>query len=95
MKRAIALVASVGLIFALAPAAQAELTGGIWKIKTDSVSLNLGGVSPHVEKTSSADRLWFASPAALPDPVMVVDCSESGSCTRQTLHHDLEQMQQS
>ncbi len=85
MKRAIALVASVGLIFALAPAAQAELTGGIWKIKTDSVSLNLGGVSPHVEKTSSGDRLWFASPAALPDPVMVVDCSEAGSCTRQTL----------
>ncbi len=85
MKRAIALVASVGLIFALAPAAQAELTGGIWKINTDSVNLNLGGVSPHVEKTSSGDRLWFASPAALPDPIMVVDCSESGSCTRQTL----------
>lgn len=85
MKRFIAFAAVLGLTLTSFPSATAEIMGGVWKIKTDSVSLNLGGVSPHVEKTSTGDRIWFASPAALPDPIMVVDCSESGSCTRQTL----------
>jgi hypothetical protein len=50
------------------------------------VTLNLKGVSPYVEKTSAGlDRIWFASPDALPDPIMIVDCNDSGTCTRQTL----------
>ena len=66
--------------------ANAELTGGTWTLTTESVTLNLRGVSPYVEKTAAGlDRIWFASPDALPDPVMVVDCNESGSCARQTL----------
>ena len=85
MKKAIAIASISAVIFSMTPSAQAELTGGTWKITTDSVSLNLGGVSPHVEKTANGDRVWFASPAALPDPIMVVDCNESGACTRQTL----------
>jgi hypothetical protein len=78
---AVALATSISIL----PGAQAELTGGSWKLTTESVNLNLGGVSPHVEKLVSGDRIWFASPAALPDPIMVVDCNESGSCVRQTL----------
>ena len=78
---AIALATSISPI----PTAQAELTGGIWKFTPESVNLNLGGVSPYVEKVAGGDRIWFASPAALPDPIMVVDCNEAGSCTRQTL----------
>ena len=66
--------------------ANAELTGGTWTLTTESVTLNLRGVSPYVEKTAAGlDRIWFASPDALPDPVMAVDCNESGSCARQTL----------
>ena len=66
--------------------ANAELTGGTWTLTTESVTLNIRGVSPYVEKTAAGlDRIWFASPDALPDPVMVVDCNESGSCARQTL----------
>ena len=66
--------------------ANAELTGGTWTLTTESVTLNLRGVSPYVEKTAAGlDRIWFASPDALQDPVMVVDCNESGSCARQTL----------
>ena len=66
--------------------ANAELTGGTWTLTTESVTLTLRGVSPYVEKTAAGlDRIWFASPDALPDPVMAVDCNESGSCARQTL----------
>ena len=56
-----------------------------WTLTQDNVSLNLKGVSPYVEKLSSgADRLYFASEAALPDPIMVMDCVES-SCTRKSI----------
>jgi hypothetical protein len=85
MRKALAIASFIGLFLSVAPTATAEMTGGVWKIKADSVSLNLGGVSPHVEKTATGDRIWFASPAALPDPIMVVDCDESGACVRQTL----------
>ncbi|MSZ67858.1 MAG: hypothetical protein F2712_04230, partial [Actinobacteria bacterium] len=30
-----------------------------WALAEDSVSLGLTGVSPHVERTGNADRLWY------------------------------------
>ncbi len=76
-------------IFFLTPVSNttaAPLSGVTWTFTTDNVNLGLSGVSPYVEKLSSGlDRLYFASPLALPDPIMVVDCTDSGSCTRQTL----------
>jgi hypothetical protein len=87
MKRFIALFSA--LIVAsglLLNSASAEQTGGTWTFTPENINLNLKGVSPYVEKTATGlDRIWFASPDALPDPVMVVDCNESGACTRQTL----------
>ena len=87
MKRLIALVSAVVLGSSLLMnSANAELTGGTWTLTTESVNLNLKGVSPYVEKTTTGlDRIWFASPDALPDPIMITDCTESGACTRQTL----------
>ena len=87
MKRSIALLSAVVLSSGLlVNAANAELTGGTWTLTTESVNLNLKGVSPYVEKTAAGlDRIWFASPDALPDPIMIVDCNDSGTCTRQTL----------
>ena len=87
MKRLIAAFSALVLTSSLLMnSANAELTGGTWTLTTESVTLNLRGVSPYVEKTAAGlDRIWFASPDALPDPVMVVDCNESGSCARQTL----------
>ena len=87
MKRYLALVAAFALSAGvLVSPATAQISGGTWTLTTESVNLNLKGVSPYVEKTSSGlDRLWFASPDALPDPIMVVDCTEAGTCTRQTL----------
>jgi hypothetical protein len=57
-----------------------------WEFKTDSVNLNLKGVSPYAEKLSTGDdRLYFPSPNALPDNIMVTDCNTSGFCTRKSL----------
>ncbi len=57
----------------------------VWTLTEDNVSLNLKGVSPYVEKlTSGADRLYFASESALPDPIMVMDCSDA-NCTRKSI----------
>ena len=56
-----------------------------WTLTQDNVNLNLKGVSPYVEKLSSgADRLYFASESALPDPIMVMDCNEA-NCTRKSI----------
>ena len=87
MKRLIALFSAVVLSSTLLMSlANANQTGGTWTFAPENINLNLRGVSPYVEKTASGlDRIWFASPDALPDPVMVVDCNEAGSCVRQTL----------
>jgi hypothetical protein len=87
MKRLIALFSAVALSSTLLMSlANANQTGGTWTFTPENINLNLRGVSPYVEKTASGlDRIWFASPDALPDPVMVVDCNEAGSCVRQTL----------
>ena len=87
MRRLIALLSIISLACTLLMTpATAQIKGGTWNLTTESLSLNLIGVSPYVERTSAGlDRIWFPSEAALPDPVMVVDCSEAGVCTRQTL----------
>jgi len=87
MKRLIALFSAVVLSSTLLMSlANANQTGGTWTFTPENINLNLRGVSPYVEKAASGlDRIWFASPDALPDPVMVVDCNEAGSCVRQTL----------
>jgi len=87
MKRLIAVFSALVLSSTLLiNAANAELKGGTWTLATESLNLNLKGVSPYVEKTSSGlDRIWFSTPDALPDPIMITDCTDAGVCTRQTL----------
>lgn len=56
-----------------------------WTFTQDNVNLNLQGVSPYAEKLSNgADRIYFASESALPDPIMVMDCIDS-NCTRKSI----------
>jgi hypothetical protein len=49
-----------------------------WSLAEDSVSLSLTGVSPHVERTGSADRLWYPGGLA---GTAVADCNDAGACT--------------
>ena len=49
-----------------------------WALAEDSVSLGLTGVSPHVERTGNADRLWYPGGLA---GTAVADCNDAGACT--------------
>ena len=49
-----------------------------WALAEDAVSLGLTGVSPHVERTGSADRLWYPGGLA---GTSVADCNDAGACT--------------
>ena len=49
-----------------------------WAFTDDSANLGLSGVSPHVERTGSVDRLWYSGG---PQGTAVADCNSSGSCT--------------
>lgn len=47
-----------------------------WGLTEDAVSLGLTGVSPHVERTGNADRLWYPSLAG----TVASDCTDAGAC---------------
>ena len=61
--------------FAQVPTASAVVE---WGLTEDAVSLGLTGVSPHVERTGNADRLWYPGGLA---GTAVADCSDAGACT--------------
>jgi hypothetical protein len=48
-----------------------------WALAEDAVSLGLTGVSPHVERTGNADRLWYPGGLA---GTAVADCNDAGAC---------------
>ena len=60
--------------------AQVPTAGAVveWGLTEDAVSLGLTGVSPHVERTGSADRLWYPGGLA---GTAVADCTDAGACT--------------
>ena len=64
----------------LAGLAQAPTAGAVveWALTEDAVSLGLTGVSPHVERTGNADRLWYPGGLA---GTAVADCNDAGTCT--------------
>ena len=49
-----------------------------WALAEDAVSLSMTGVSPHVERTGNADRLWYPGGLA---GTAVADCNDAGACT--------------
>ncbi len=48
-----------------------------WVLNEDGVTLNITGVSPHVERTASADRIWYPTLAG----TIVADCTDAGACS--------------
>lgn len=59
--------------------AQVPTAGAVveWALTEDAVSLGLTGVSPHVERTGNADRLWYPGGLA---GTAVADCNDAGAC---------------
>lgn len=55
-----------------------------WELKDDSVSLGMNGVSPHVEKTASGDRVFRSD--MVPAGTAVSMCNDAGSCSSETLN---------
>lgn len=49
-----------------------------WELIDDPVSLGMTGVSPHVEKTSTGDRVWRSDG---PSGTVVSLCNDAGLCT--------------
>lgn len=76
---AIAASTLVGAIF-IAPAQAAFAKS--WSFSEDSVSLGLRGVSPHVQKTPTGDRLWRSD--MVPTGTAVTMCDSRGNCTQET-----------
>jgi hypothetical protein len=74
--RRITLLSAAALTTLALPVAPADAVVE-WELKEDATSLGLTGVSPHVERTGSADRLWY--PGGL-SGTTVADCSDAGSC---------------
>ena len=54
-----------------------------WTLTEDAVSLGLSGVSPHVTKTPSGDRLWRSD--QVPTGTAVTMCDGAGVCTAESL----------
>jgi len=49
----------------------------VWVLNEETVSLGITGVSPHVERSGSVDRVWHPSLAG----TIVDDCTDAGSCS--------------
>lgn len=52
-----------------------------WELIEDSLNLGMSGVSPHVEKTPSGDRVWRSDG---PSGTVVSMCNEAGVCTSES-----------
>jgi hypothetical protein len=49
-----------------------------WSFTDDIANVGLTGVSPHVERNGSLDRVWYSGG---PTGTSVADCSTAGTCT--------------
>ncbi len=76
-KSAIGFAVATMLAFAFAPLHTANALVE-WALAEDAVALNITGVSPHVERTGNADRLWYPGGLA---GTAVADCNDAGACT--------------
>jgi hypothetical protein len=72
---AVCLAVLIGL--ALNPTHSASASGG-YRLADEPVNLGITGVSPHVEKTPTGDRVWRSDG---PSGTVVSICNEAGVCT--------------
>ena len=71
-------IAVATLVAVTLATSQQSSAAGSWSFTEDSVNLGLTGVSPHVERNGSLDRVWYSGG---PTGTSVADCTASGTCT--------------
>lgn len=80
--KSLTLVVLVSLFALLTPSAPVAAVVQ-WELNDESVSLGMNGVSPHVERTESGDRVWRSD--MVPAGTAVSLCNDAGMCTSETL----------
>ncbi|NBS28120.1 MAG: hypothetical protein EBS70_04445 [Actinobacteria bacterium] len=80
--RALKVLVSAAIVASVAAIASPSSAVVSWEFSQDSVSLGLTGVSPHVERVGSNDRLWYPGG---PEGTVASDCTDAGTCTKLTL----------
>ena len=80
--RALKVLIALGIVASSAAIASPSSAASSWGFTQDSVSLGLSGVSPHVERVGSNDRLWYPGG---PEGTVASDCTDGGVCTKVAL----------
>ena len=80
--RALKVLIAMGIVASSAAIASPSSAATSWGFTQDSVSLGLSGVSPHVERVGSNDRLWYPGG---PEGTVASDCTDGGVCTKVAL----------
>ena len=71
-------IAVATLVAVTMACSQQSSASSSWAFTDDSTNLGLTGVSPHVERNGSLDRVWYSGG---PAGTAVADCTSAGSCT--------------
>ena len=71
-------IALATLIAVTLASSQQTSASGSWSFTDDVANVGLTGVSPHVERNGSLDRVWYSGG---PAGTSVADCTTAGTCT--------------
>jgi hypothetical protein len=77
-------IGAVAMVVAVIAGMGVQSTSAVveWELIDDMVALGMNGVSPHVEKTATGDRVWRSDGPAGTEVSM---CNDAGTCTAETL----------
>jgi hypothetical protein len=71
-------IALATLIAVTLASSQQSSASSSWSFTDDVANVGLTGVSPHVERNGSLDRVWYSGG---PSGTSIADCSAAGTCT--------------
>lgn len=71
-------IAVATLVAVTLASSQQSTAASSWSFNDDVANVGLTGVSPHVERSGSLDRVWYSGG---PTGTSVADCTTSGTCT--------------
>ena len=71
-------IAVATLVAVTLASSQQSSASSSWSFTDDIANVGLTGVSPHVERNGSLDRVWYSGG---PSGTSIADCSAAGTCT--------------